>query len=250
VTGTHRQNRIRRWLTRTPQPHTCIGENVDGSERKVKLTQGRYRFSDATKALMEAVRIIAVDEDGSELRTLELGKEDEAEAEAEEQERSQRLSEVNQFREILAHEVPALVDKIASRIESATKAAFEAGAASYRGAFDSLLGVVKAQGTVATASMKDQMTLLRTLQAQQLANAPEAPAGDGEAQQLDQIMMQLLSGGGAAPGAPAAAPNGNGGGLGGLDPRMLQQLMALLMQQQKPAPPAPAPPVPPSNGGS
>ena len=242
MTGDYRLNRIRRWLSRSPQPHTCVGEQSDGQERKVKLTNGRYRFSDATKALMECVRIIGLDEDGNELRTLEIGKEDAAEIEEEEQARAQRSAELNQFRDLLATEVPNLIDRIAARIESASKVAFEAGAQSYRGAFDSLLGVVKAQGTVATSSMRDNMTLLRTLQAQQLATAAAAEAPEqSEQQQLDKLMMQLLAGNAGAGEANGHAPGG------GLDTKMLMTLLSQFMSQQQPKPPAPPAP---TNGAS
>lgn len=221
--------RIKRWLARAPVPASCVAELGDGTTRRVKITTGRYRWADACRALAGAVRVTALDESGAELRVYEPEDLDEQPDDAPEvpnQPKTEKLGELHEFRAMLAIEVPALVKDIAHSIVEASRVSSEQHAAGYKGAFEALLGVVQAQGKLASSSINDQLKLLRSLQNLQ----PAAEEGDPNDALAAMLIQQGLGG---------AAQNGNGNGhaaptaegLAGLLSKIDPQILGALVQQ-------------------
>jgi len=232
-TATAREKRIRRWLARKPEPKVCLISDAEDKQRKIKITAGRYRWDDAVRACEGAVRMTAIDADGAELRTLDIEAADDSEQperdERDDQEED-RTHDIDVFRSLLAKEIPALVDRIAMRLEAASKTAYEAGARSSKDAFESLVGVVKAQGAVASGAVKDNALLVRQLREALLSQPVTEAPSDG----LEGIMQMLLGqAGGGVPGLPA--PNG---GIT-IPAELVSQLLHRFMPQGAPAAPDP-----------
>lgn len=221
-------DRIKRWLARAPTPVLVVAELADGSDKRIKITTGRYKWADAVRAVGDAVKITALDADGAELRVLELDELDDEPAAAAEQPRAadERRTELGEFRAMLAQEIPALVRSISTAIVDASRTAAEQSSAGYQGAFSALLGVVQTQGALARSSISDQVDLLRELQQ---ARTAAAPAGAAEGDPNDALFAMLLQ-----QQAAGGMPNGNGNGHGAhplaflkdVDPQILQALIA------------------------
>lgn len=223
-----RDEKIKRWLARAPTPVLCVAELADGSEKRIKITTGRYKWADAVRAVGDAVKLAALDADGAELRVLELDELDDDEPAAAEQPRAadERRTELGEFRAMLAQEIPTLIKSISTAIVDASRTAAEQSSAGYQGAFSALLGVVQTQGALARSSIGDQVDLLRELQAARMAPTAGAPAGDPNDALFAMLLQQHAAGGGVP------APNGNGHGahplafLKDVDPAILQALIA------------------------
>jgi hypothetical protein len=218
---------LRRWIGKIqPVPKTVIGEMPDGVKKKIAIGVGRYKYQEAVNALTSARVVTAFNGEGEQQASIEMDEAEAAAFEALEEQVSERR-DVETFRAILATELPALIDKIAQRFESGFTRAYEAGTASNRAAFDSLVGVVKAQGQLASGSIRDQFSLLKSLREAYTANGEAAAAGAGDP--MDGIMLQLLMGG----------QNANLGDIiSKMDPATLAAIMAK-MQGAASSPPKP-----------
>lgn len=199
---TPREYRILRFLRRKPMPAKVSGVTLDGEELKVVVGEGAGAMSDTVSALVDCVKIMALDRDGNLIRRLDLEPDEDLED----------LEDKPRRGEVISIDVPKLVDNIARNMREVASSSASQQANAFKEGFSAMTSVVN-------LCLSLLVRVDRRLEEIEAQSVP-APADN---QSLAMLALQKALGQQSAPTAP---PNGGQQGGISLSPEIIQSLIS------------------------
>ena len=219
-----RNQKLLKWLRRKPVPHTIVGENPDGEERKavVSLT-GPTIWQDVLSVVRDCVHLEARDKEGQTLRALDIDADDpELQAEIELEAIERRAVGVAGSVPLISVDIPRLVDNLARNMREVAAEAAKQQAGAFKEGFAAMTSVVNL--CLGLLMRVDERMANLEDEARTVPTTAEPPQ-QNQREQLAMMALQRAMGGGNG-----AAPNG-----GGLNMAQLLQMVQSMQQNQPPA---------------